>query len=164
MATWDIVAAAEASSIGETASGNSTVTPAVPSDFDGAVIDSVTILSAPTIDSDAATNDSLGIRWHIGQPVVSTYGNGATDATSLCYALLGGGSPTTATIVVGSGTSPAPTIAVAADWQQVNWSSNYSSSGMPDAETCTWSAFTIRVDYTPSGGSDPILFRRRIEG
>lgn len=149
MATWDITAPA-ASGIGETASGSSAaLTP--PGDFDGATIDSVTILSAPTLDSDSATDDTIGIRWEISDSVTAAvYGDNSSagsDAISLCSASLGD-SVSSDTITAGSAPSPAPTIAVAADWDRVRYESNYSSSMKKDDETCSWSAFTIRVTYT----------------
>ena len=150
MATWDIVFPAGSARTGTTIT-NTAVSPTVPGDFDGSTIDSIAVLSAPTLDTNSGpTNDTVGIRWVIQTDAdVDVYGGSGSDAVSLCSAVLGDG-VSSDTIAVGSGPSPAPTIAVAADWDEVSSRGNYTAQAMPDGETVDWSAFTVRVTYTPA--------------
>lgn len=158
MATWNITVNA-GSGVGSGGSGSNAITP--PGDFDGATITDVSVSGSPTITTDGATNDTLGIRWRIQTSTgTAIWGDYGSDAASACSASLGD-SATSSTITDGSSPSPAPSTAVAADWDQVAYSANYTNNGMPDGETCSWSSFTIVVTYTagpPQPGSDPLQF------
>jgi len=150
MATWDIVVSAQ-SAQGATGSGNSTVTPAVPGDFDGATINSVTILSSPTVtaDSNPTTDDGCQIRFWV-ETTGSTAVYGAdTSGGHLCDAIFPQSATSSVTITANGSASPAPTTAVAADWDRVGYSLAYNANMKNDGELFSWSAFTIRVTYTP---------------
>lgn len=150
MATWDITTP-PINSLGSGGSGSVSIITGRPSDFDGATIDSVTVLSAPLIGvgSSGATNDTIGIRWRVTDiSNVDTHGSDSSDAASLCHAANGDGSLTD-TIVVGSSPSPAPTTAVAGDWSNLEWAINYAANMKNDGENVSVSLFTIRVTYTP---------------
>lgn len=154
MATFDITVPA-GSGVGNSDTAAAAFTE--PGDFDGATIDDVSVVGTPTITSDGATDDTIGIRWRIqtdGDAAI--WGDYGSDAVSACSAVLGD-SVSSDTITDGSAPSPAPTTAVAADWDEIAYLANYNASGMPDAETCSWSAFTIRVTYTPAAPEDNLL-------
>ncbi len=147
MATFDITVPA-GSGVGNADTASSAFTE--PGDFDGATIDDVSVVGTPTITSDGITDDEVGVRWRIQTDGgVAIWGDYGSDAVSLCSAVLGD-SVSSDTITDGSAPSPNPATAVAADWDEIAYEANYNASGMPDAETCSWSAFTIRVTYTPS--------------
>jgi len=159
MPIYDITVPAKSGIGGTDAAADAIAAP--PGDFDGAVINSVVIVGSPTITSDGQSDDSLTIRWAIQNDAFNnTYGNVSTDGFSLARAPLGD-SEASATIIGSGSTSPAPTIAVAADWDQVRYSCFYSANMMADAETVSWNAWTIRVTYTPIGPPDIISVQNR---
>ena len=149
MATWTITVPAR-SGVGETGSERVSITP--PGDFDGATINSVTLQGTPTVSSDqGGTDDVLLARWAVQtSSFTDTYGTTGSDEGSICWARLADTAPASADVTSGSATSPAPTTAVAANWDNIYWQMFYTQNGMPNNETMTWSAFTIDVDYTPA--------------
>ena len=151
MATWDITFPAGTSQ-GDGASGSSNISSGRPSDFDGATIDSVAVQSAPTVtaDSNPTTDDGMSLRFQIRDiSLGSEYGGVGSDAAALCVAVFPQSATSSVTIVDGSATSPAPTIAVALDWHEVFWSLVYNASMKNDGELFSWSSFTVQVTYTP---------------
>lgn len=147
MATWDITVPA-GSGVGSGGTGSSAITE--PGDFDGATIDDVSIVGTPTITSDGTTDDTIGIRWNIETSTgTDIWGGVGSDAASACSASIGD-SASSANITDGSSPSPAPSTAVAADWDQIAYAANYIASMKNDGETVSWSAFTLRVTYTAS--------------
>lgn len=147
MATFDIEVSAQ-SNKGGTQSGEDTFS--TPGDFDGATIDSVLVVGSPTITSDGTTDDTVGVRFVVRDGAITNiYGAASSDTAALCFAVLGE-FVSSDTIVEGSAVNPAPTIAVAADWVELTYRLNYTANMKADAETCSWSAFTIRVTYTPT--------------
>ena len=157
MATFDITVDAQ-SAQGDGASGSNVFTE--PGDFDGATIDDVSVVGSPTVTSDGITNDTIGVRFNIETSTgTDIWGGVGSDAASACSALLGD-SVSSDIITDGSAPSPAPGTAVAADWDQVAFLVNYAKNGKDDAELVSWSSFTIRVTYTPSGTA----FTQDVEG
>jgi len=149
MATWDITYPA-ATGIGGSGSGSASITP--PGDFDGATIDDVSLFGSPAVISEGTTDDTIGVRWRIQTTAAAAvWGDYASDGISLMSASLGDG-VTGDFIVDGSAPSPAPSIAVAADWDEVAYNANYAANMKNDAETVSWSTLTIRITYTPTGG------------
>jgi len=142
MATWNITANGGDNQTGDGTTGSNvtTIAEAVPGDFNGSTINSVSVSGTPTlVTANGPTNDTVGVRWRIQTDGdVAIYGDFGSDAASLCSAVLGNG-VSSDTIADGSSPSPAPTIAVAADWDEVGWSINYNASAMPDGETVDWS-------------------------
>jgi hypothetical protein len=121
---------------------------AQPGDFDGATINSVSVSGTPATTVNVTDNDTLGVHFIIetsaGTDIYGTAG-GADSATMCAAAESSSGS----TIADGASTSPAPTTAVAADWDNVYWEVTYSQVQMADAtRTISWSQFNIVVDYT----------------
>jgi hypothetical protein len=146
MATWEITAPA-GSGVGNSDTSSTAITE--PVDFDGGTINSVTVQGTPSLNSDSTTDDTVGVRWRVQTSTgTAIWGDYGSDAASLCSAVLGD-SVASDTIADGSAPSPAPSTAVGADWDEIAYQANYSASGMPNAETCSWSAFTIVVDYDP---------------
>jgi hypothetical protein len=144
MATWDFQIDA-ASSQGEGASGSNSITSGRPGDFDNATINSVQVLSAPSITLNSWTDDLVGVRfWVEASGGADTYGGNGSDAASMCWA-----DESNTTIDEGSSPSPAPGTAVAADWDTAAWAINYVAEKMSDGATVDWSNFSVRVDYTP---------------
>lgn len=154
MATWNITVPA-GSGVGGTGTGSAAITE--PGDFDGATINSVTVSGTPSVSSDTATDDAIGIRWYIRSTTpTDIYGSTGSDAASLCAATLGS-LVTSATITAGGASSPAPGTAVAADWDEIAYAANYSANMKDDGETVSWSSFTVVVDYTVAAGEDDLL-------
>jgi len=148
MATFDITVPA-GSGVGVGGSAASAFTE--PGDFEGATIDSVLRVGTPTVTSDGTTDDTIGIRWRIQTDGgVAIWGDYGSDAVSAASASLGDG-VSSDVITNGSGPTPSPATAVAADWDEIAYNANYSANMKDDAETVSWSSFTIRVTYTPSG-------------
>ncbi len=146
MATFDITVPA-GSGVGAGGAAASAFTE--PGDFGGATIDDVSVVGTPTITSDGTTDDTIGIRWRIQTDAgVAIWGDYGSDAISAASASLGN-LVSSDTITDGSAPSPNPATAVAADWDEIAYNANYTVNMMGDAETCSWSAFTIRVTYTP---------------
>jgi hypothetical protein len=112
MAQWDITANA-GSTVGDGDTGQQTITE--PVDFDGATINSVTVLSSPSLTSDSTTNDTIRVRWHV---TTDTGTNVYGAVSTLCFGELGDTVSST-TIAVGSAPNPAPTTAVGADWDEL---------------------------------------------
>jgi hypothetical protein len=154
MAQWDITAPAGTGVGAGSGSNTSDVSGGRPSDFDGATINSVTLVGAGNVTLNAnSSNDTIGIRWNIETSGgANTYGGVGSDAASIAYCPVTAFNILPAAIAAGGSPSPAPTTATAADWHQVAWDWTYTVAGKNDASTCDWSSFTIRVDYTPSGG------------
>jgi hypothetical protein len=156
MATWDIEAPAQ-SGVGAGSSGNNSLSITPPAGFDGSTINSVTLQGTPTIVGDENSDDDIIIRWNIETSTsTNTYGSTASDAASICYSGYTGFSTTATNILSGGSTSPAPTTGVAADWHNIHWEWFYTSNGMPDSSSISWSAFTIRVDYSPPSTTAPV--------
>jgi len=146
MATFDITSPLGVNE-GQGDSGFAGVTP--PGDFDGATITDVSVVGSPTITTDGQTDDTIGVRFRIqSSAVVAIWGDYGSDAVSLCSASLADEAGPD-TITDGSAPSPAPSIAVAADWDNIAFEINYAANMMADAETISFSTFTIRVTYTP---------------
>ena len=149
MATWDITVSAGSTVGSGTDVLLTTISGVVPGDFDGSTINSVTVQGTPTVTSDGTTDDTIGVRFFVTTTVpADTFGGDGSDAASMCYAVIGNG-VSSANITDGSARSPNPTTAVAADWDEVRYSINYSASKKNDGETISWSSFTVRVTYTP---------------
>lgn len=147
MATWDITAPL-GSGVGGTGSNTSAITP--PGDFDGATINSVTLIGTPTITGNENSNDDFWIRWYIANSVgLNVYGGPGADADAIVYHSQIDFSTTPANLSTGTPT-PAPTTAVAANWDDLKWDYQYTVNGKNDASTVAWDSFTIRVDYTPA--------------
>ena len=129
---------------------------APPGDFDGATINSVSIVGTPTVTSDGAgggggtTDDTWLVRFNIedsgNNPV---YGGTGADEDSICWGRLGD-SVASANIENGSATTPAPTTAVASNWNNIHWQTFDQANMKADDERASWASFTIRVDYTPA--------------
>lgn len=150
MATWTIQISAQ-SGQGSGASGThaTTLGEAQPADFDNATITSVSVSGSPSTTVSGAGNDEIGVRFIIETSTgTDIYGSTGSDAATMCYAPL---DTAGSTIVDGTSTSPAPTTAVAADWDNVYWEINYSANAMPDGQTLGWSQFDVVVTYTPAG-------------
>ena len=152
MATWTITVSA-ASNQGDGASGTTALTGgnAVPGDFDGGTITDVSVSGTPSVSCPTAPpkDDTIGVRFRVQTTGgTAVYGDNTSDAVSMCFATLAGAA-TSGTIADGSAPSPAPSTAVAADWDEVHYLINYANSGMPDGEQISWSAFDIVVTYTP---------------
>ena len=147
MSTWDIEVDAQ-SGITGTDNGSQALT--VPGDFDGATINSVLVVGSPTVTSDSTTDDTVDIRWNVQSSApAAIYGGTGSSTVALCDATIGD-SVSSDVIVEGSAPSPAPTIAVTADWDNFHYTCVYNSSGMPDGETVSWATFTVQVTYTPT--------------
>jgi len=148
MAFFDITVTAQS---GRAAGNTGSSSFSEPGDFDGATIDSVAIIGSPnTVTSDGVTDDTIGVRFWIETTGggADVYGSSGSDAASLCFASVGD-SASSDIITDGASPSPGPTIAVGADWTRVGFAINYSANMKDDGETVSWSAFTIRVTYTP---------------
>jgi outer membrane lipoprotein SlyB len=154
MAIWDITVSAGSTVGSGTDVLLTTISGVVPGDFNGATIDSVVVQSAPTITSDGTTDDTIGVRFFVTTTApADVFGGDGSDAASMCHASLGNGVASD-TITDGTSRSPNPTTAVAADWDEVRYSINYTASMKNDGETMSWSAFTVRVTYTPPVAGD----------
>ena len=155
MATWNITVPAETAMGGVGGSGSNTtdITGVVPGDFDGATINSVTFSGPASVTlNSGSSNDTIGVRWCIRTSGgTDVYGGVGADADSIAYApvtlfnvlpvsIAGGGAPT-----------PAPTTAVAADWDVVYVAWTYTVSGKNDESIADSGSFTIVVDYTVAG-------------
>jgi hypothetical protein len=154
MATWTIQINAQ-TGVSVSASGThaTTLGEAQPGDFDGATINSVTVSSPPTTSVNVSDNDTLGVHFIIETSAgTDIYGTaGGADSATMCFAAE---STTGSTIADGSSTSPAPTTAVAADWDNVYWEVTYSQVQMADAtREISWTQFNVVVDYTASAGA-----------
>lgn len=146
MAQWDITVDA-GSDVGSGSTNDQAITE--PADFDGATINSVTILGTPTATTDGATDDTISVNFYVStDAAVDVYGTN-TVAGALATFTFGDSVSAPQNIVVGASTSPAPTTAVAADWDQMRMRVIYSANKMGDNETVSWSSFQVRVDYTP---------------
>jgi len=170
MATWNITADGVTGITGDGEFGSNSITP--PAEFNNATINSVTVSGTPSLVTNSGpTNDTIGVRWRIqttGNAAI--YGDYGSDSASLCSAVLGDG-VSSDTIADGASTSPAPTIGVSADWDEIAWQINYVAAQMPDGETVDWStsggnSFTIVVDYTAlvAGDSHELLHERGTAG
>ncbi len=150
MATWQFTVSAR-SGVGEGGFASNDITE--PGDFDGATIDSVAVVGTPTIDSDGTTDDFIGIRFAVEEADgTDVYGTLSSGTACMCVGDQVGEFDAAADIVLGSAISPAPTIAVAVDWNKVTYNASYTANMMGDAETVSWSAFDILVTYTPATG------------
>jgi hypothetical protein len=150
VATWDITVSAGSTVGSGTDVLLTTISGVVPGDFDGATINSVTVQGTPTVTSDGTTDDTIEVRFFVTTTVpADTFGGDGSNAASMCYASVGD-SASSANITDGTARSPNPTTAVAADWDEVRYSINYSANMKDDGETISWSSFTVRVDYTSS--------------
>lgn len=160
MATWDITVSAGSTVGSGTDVLLTTISGVVPGDFDGSTIDSVAVQGTPTVTSDGTTDDTIEVRFFVTTTVpADVYGGDGSNAASMCFASVGD-SASSANITDGSSTSPAPTTAVAADWDEVRYSIAYAANMKNDGETVSWSSFTVRVTYTPqvlSGSGSPNL-------
>ena len=152
MATWTIQISAQTDAAFD-ASGThaTTLGEAQPGDFDGATINSVSVSGSPSTTVNVTDNDTLGVRFIVETSAgTDIYGGVGSDAATMCYAPL---SASGSTIVDGTATSPEPTTAVAADWDNVYWEVQYNAVQMADAtRTIYWSQFNVVVDYTASSG------------
>jgi hypothetical protein len=160
MATWTIQISAQTDAA-HTASGThaTTLGEAQPADFDGATINSVSVSGSPSTTVSVTDNDLLGVHFIIetsaGTDIYGTAdgGGGSNDANTMCYAAL---SSSGSTITDGASTTPAPTTAVAADWDNVYWEVQYDAVAMQDAtRTISWSQFNVVVDYSPAIIKEP---------
>jgi hypothetical protein len=156
MATWTIQVSAQTDAAFD-ASGThaTTLGEAQPGDFDGATINSVSVSGTPATTVTVSDNDTLGVQFIIETSTgTDIYGTaGGADSATMCAAAE---STSGSTITDGASTSPAPTTAVAADWDNVLWAVQYTQVQMADAtRTISWSQFNIVVDYTAAG--DPPL-------
>jgi hypothetical protein len=154
MATWTIQISAQ-TSVAHTASGThaTTLGEAQPADFDGGTINSVSVSGSPSTTVNVSDNDMLGVHFIIetsaGTDIYGTAGGGggSNNDSTMCYAALNASS---STIVDGASTTPAPTTAVAADWDNVYWEVQYDAVQMQDAtREISWSQFNVVVDYDP---------------
>lgn len=152
MATWDITAPAGS---GQGAAHDVATAITEPGDFDGATIDSVQVISAPTMASDGETDDTAIFRWWIQTDGgTAIFGSNAANA-AICDVNWGPSlTESPLTIADDTARSPNPTTAVAADWDEIRSDCTYTANMMGDNETFTWSAFTIRVTYTPATGTE----------
>jgi hypothetical protein len=153
MAQWDITVPAQTAMGGAGGSGSQThdISGSRPSDFDGATINSVTLVGAGNVTlNTGSSNDSIGVRWNIENSVGGdTYGlTTGTDDNAIAYAPSTTFSGLPVAIAAGTTTTPAPTIAVASSWHQVRCQWTYTTSGKNDESTADSPSFTIRVDYT----------------
>ena len=153
MAQWDITVPAATN---WTPSGSVPVdvvtglTP--PSDFDGATINSVVIVNGTGAVStnNGPTDDSAVMHWWVTNTAdTSTYGDNS-PSVAICDASVGANASGSDITGNGASISPAPTSAVAADWNKVRRNGTYTADMKDDGETFDNSAFTIRVDYTPA--------------
>lgn len=150
MATWQFTVNA-GSGVTDPGSGSNAITE--PGDFGGATITDVSVDGTPSLTSDGTTDDTIGVRWRVQTSTgTAVWGDYTNDASSMCSASLGD-SVASDTITDGSSPNPSPGTAVAADWDEVAYSTNYTANMMGDNEACSWSAFTVTVTYTPSTGS-----------
>lgn len=155
MATWDITVPA-GSGVGEGGSGSSAITE--PGNFDGATITDVSVVGTPSLTSDGATDDTISVYWYVTTDVPANVYGGASSTQGICSGTLG--DSVSSDTIADDTASPAPGTAVAADWDEIRYGVAYTSNKMGDAETCSWSSFTIRVTYTPSaitGSGSPSL-------
>ena len=163
MATWDItVNGAQAQRSGDTGATSSLT---APGDFDGSTITDVSVVGTPTIDSEipnpfspTGTDDTIGVRfWIQTSTATDIYGS---SSAPICSGELGE-DVTSASITDDASPSPAPTTAVAADWDRVFYEIYYNSNMKNDNETCRYSGvaagdFDIRVTYTPAAAEEDI--------
>ena len=158
MAQWDITVPAGTGVGAGSSNNNSDITGVVPGDFDGATINSVTLVSPPNVTLNAnSSNDTMTLRWCIRTSGgTEVYGTVGSDAGSIAYCNINPFNLLPTAISAGGAPSPAPTTAVAADWDQLYWAWVYSVAGKNDASTCDWASYTIRVDYTAAGGDTTI--------
>lgn len=152
MATFDITVLAGTS---QGASHDVATAFTEPGDFDGATIDSVQVISSPTMSSDAESDDTAIFRWWIQTSGgTAIFGNNTANG-AICDVNWGPSvSESPLTIADDTLRFPNPTIAVAADWDEIRGACTYTANMMGDAELFTWSAFTIRVTYTPAASGE----------
>ena len=160
MATWDITVSAQTAVAPGTRQAIQTVTP--PGDFDGSTVNSVTVVGTPTITKTNGSDDSLGLGFAISGGLTSTnatYGNTGTGGVSaaVCGAVIASGTGNTSATITDQTPSPAPTTAVASEWEHILVQGPYTATMKNDADTIDYAAFTIRVDYTPSTPTDALL-------
>lgn len=161
MATWDITFPAQSGYGGGSSWTDETDPITPPGDFDGATINSVSVVGSPTITSDGTTDDTVEVRFYIVDGTgtnVDIYGNPDTANQAICRAILGD-SASSATITNDTNTTPAPTTAVAAEWNIAANAGIYTANMKSDGETVSWSSFTVRVDYTPASALDQDSYR-----
>jgi hypothetical protein len=155
MATWDIVIPA-GSTQGSGSSNSTALSPTVPGDFDGATINSVSVVGSPTATVDGTpTDDTIGVRWHIETSTgTAVWGGTGSDAASACFVTIDTSVTSSGTIADGSAPSPAPSTGVSADWDNTDYLVTYLASMKNDGETISWSSFTLQVDYSPNVNTD----------
>jgi hypothetical protein len=146
MATFDIEVTART---GQSAPGGGQTAFTPPGDFDGATINSVAIVGSPLLASEGVTDDTIGIYFWIKDTggINDIYGTNTTSGAVVTAEL--GDSVASATLVDGASPTPAPTIAVAEDWDRVQHEKYYTANMKNDGETMEWPTFFIRVTYTP---------------
>ena len=150
MAIWTLnIAAGSGLNSGVTSVATSS---SPPGDFDGATINSVLVVGSPTVTSDGTTDDAITIRWRIENTGgTGIYGGIGTDAGSMCFAVIGD-SVSSDVIDEGSAVSPAPTIAVAADWDEIGRIIDYVANMKNDGETVSWSRKTPSISCKKMAG------------
>jgi hypothetical protein len=117
MATWDIPLGG-AVSVNGTWEPNKTISSSRPSDFDGATVNSITVVGTPSVTSDSATDDTIGFRiWVVDFGDIPVYGNKDSDANSIASVSLG--NSVSSDTWTDQTPNPAPTTVVAADWEMV---------------------------------------------
>lgn len=153
MPNWDITVPAGTGVGAGSGNNNSDISGSVPGDFDGATINSVTLISPPNVTLAAnSSNDTMTLRWWIRTSGgTAVYGSGGADADAIAYCPINPFNLLPTAISAGGAPTPAPSTAVAADWDQVYWQWVYSVAGKDDLSTCSWTSYTIRVAYTVSG-------------
>ena len=149
MAIWTITVPAQSGVGGGAGSGGSQSAITPPGDFDGATINSVTLASpVGTLTDSENSNDTIWVRFFVETSAnVDVYGSSSSDNASIAYHNTTF-DQTTHDLVEGTTPSPAPTTAVAADWDQVAWDWTYTANGKDDQSSVSWATFDITVDYT----------------